>query len=287
MQTSQLTSSQSSSQDKPVRWNKSQEAAAKRIGESAKGLKIMHINVARTTSRIYECLMIVSIVLGPAAGTMDVIGSAYPDSVEIFLIISATISFLSGILIAVVKFASLDEESIAHKTAAAQYTSLESNVRRQLALYRDNRPNPEKYLTWITDRYDELFASSPLIPRRVQDAYVTHARERGITIPDQIESVIEVNTEYQECKLKEMSNTQAIQITSRDSTVERDLEDGVLAESAEPVATPSPDVTLRASEGGSTSTTKRKKVNAQYANLGEFSDGMMNYQLSRLFNFDE
>ena len=267
-----------------LRWNSTQEAAAQKIGECSRAFKTMHITVARFTSKMYEVLMITSIVLGPAAGTIDVVGSAYPENVDTFLLVSAVLSFLCGILLTIVKFSALEEESAAHRTAAVKYTSLESNVRRQMALYRDNRPDPDKYLEWITTSYDELFASAPLIPRRVQDAYATHAREHGIQIPDQIEDVIEINTDYQESKTKEITNTDEIHVTSRNSVSKVDLERG-----ESPGSTDTPvlaDVSIK-SETGNSKTLKRTKTMEHYADMGTFGDGLMNYEMKRMLGFDK
>ncbi len=265
-------------------WNSSQEAAVRNIGEFSRGFKVMHINTARSTSRMYEMLMITSIILGPAAGTIDVIGSVYPDNVNTFLLVSAVLSFLCGILLTIVKFAALEEESAAHKAAAVKYTSLESNVRRQLSLYRNNRPDPDKYLEWITTSYDELFASAPLLPRSVQDAYTAYAQDHDIMIPDQLES-IEINTNYNEFKLLDVTNTKQIHVTARNSDVDIELGDASIDRSQPAEQAPSPDVSVKPELSGSVKT-KRTKTMKPYADLGTFGDGLMKYEVQRMFGFD-
>lgn len=274
------------------KWNKDQEIAAQKIGESANSLKVMHINVSRNASSKYEMLMIISIIIGPASGTINIIGAEYPDHVSIFLIISAIISFVSGILIAIVKFSSLDEVSIAHKSAAAKYTSLESNVRRQLSLYRDNRPAPDKYLEWLTSSYDELFASTPLIPRDIQDAYAEHARTNGITLPDQIENVIEINTKYQQSKLRDVINISHIDIETDPNNPDRSLASldvDIRLTGVDIEANNSQDNTrgIDAQLKGE-SLVKIKRTNSMnyYSDLGQFGDGLMAYEMSRMFGFN-
>ena len=284
------------------KWNKDQEIAVQKIGESANSLKVMHINVSRNASSKYEMLMIISIILGPASGTINIIGAEYPDHIAIFLIISAIISFVSGILIAIVKFSSLDEVSIAHKSAAAKYTSLESNVRRQLSLYRDNRPAPDKYLEWLTSSYDELFASTPLIPRDIQDAYAEHARKNGITLPDQIENVIEINTKYQQSKLRDVINTSHINIETDPNNSDRSSLDmritGVDMRLTEvDMRLTGVDIEANNSQDNTRgidaqlkgeSLVKIKRTNSMnyYSDLGQFGDGLMAYEMSRMFGFN-
>jgi hypothetical protein len=277
------------------KWNKNQEIAAQKIGESANSLKVMHINVSRNASSKYEMLMIISIILGPASGTINIIGAEYPDHVAIFLIISAIISFVSGILVAIVKFSSLDEVSIAHKSAAAKYTSLESNVRRQLSLYRDNRPAPDKYLEWLTSSYDELFASTPLIPRDIQDSYAEHARKNGITLPDQIENVIEINTKYRQSKLRDVINTSHINIeTNSNSNPNSNQDLDIRLEGVDIEANNSHELSASNDVRGidaqlkGESLVKINRTNSMnyYSDLGQFGDGLMAYEMSRMFGFN-
>lgn len=261
----EISTPEPSPRGKSIRWNTNQERAVQNIGESARGFKVMHITVARFTSTVYEALMITSLVLAPASGTIDIIGSAYPAHATTFLFVSAGLSFVCGILLTIVKFAAFDQVSIAHKSAAAKYVSLESNVRRQLSLYRDNRPEPGRYLEWITASYDELFASAPLIPRGVQADYAAHAKEHGITIPDQVEDIIEINTDY--------GGTSQITVTGRNSVTETDLEVGAVAEVV--------------AEVGGPKKVKRTNTMSHYSDLGKFGEGMMQYEMTRMLGLDK
>ena len=176
-----------------VYWNQDIEKIVHEIGEKSKSYKIMHIKEAKSISFIYDLLMYSGIILGPIAGLLSAIGSILsPDTSPSTLpIISGCVAFFSGIVVAITKYGKFEEKNSHHKMAASKYTSLESNIRRQLILYRDNRQNAEKYLEWIGNSFDDLFSASPLISDRIYDEYIKIARKKGLLVPD--DYVININ----------------------------------------------------------------------------------------------
>jgi hypothetical protein len=260
-------------EERIVRWNDKLEAAARDIGEDAKAYKMQHISVARYTSKVHEVLMMTSIVLGPLAGTVSGIGVALDDGSSVLPIVATVTAFLSGIFVAIVKYGEYDEMSLANKSVAAKYTSLESNVRRQLAMYRSDRLDARKYLEWLTKSYDELFASAPLIPRNVQDAYAEHARSNGWYVPGQIDTMIDINTEYQACKTREVSNTASIVVQA-----EMRATDGQVSD----------DISLSIEPAPMKGENKMRRTNtlSNHDGLNRFNDGLMNYEMSRMMGIE-
>jgi len=146
-------------------WNDKIEEAAEQIGNSAGEFKLMHIQEAQRANNTYKVLMFLGIVSGPLAGVMAGIETAINPSVDhpVISISVVILSFLSGIIVAGVKFGKYDEVSNANKTASARYASIESNVRRQLSLYRKDRVKAVSYMEWLESKYEELFMSAPLL----------------------------------------------------------------------------------------------------------------------------
>jgi hypothetical protein len=250
-------------------WDTRIESTILKIGRDAIGLKIMHIDVARRNSKIYEILMILGIALGPVSGVLSTIGSALdPETDALIPIVSSVFGFMSGILIALVKFGGYDKVSSANKSAAAKYTSLESNVRRQLILYRDKRTDANKYLEWISKSYEELVMASPLIPQSVQEDYAKYAVEKGWEAPDRMNDTIEINTEYRTQKLRELSD--------KTSIVVKEL---MASESLSPsnivIIVEEPDLK-------GTNVIARSKTLSSYPDMNKYSNGQMDYEMSRM-----
>ena len=177
-------------------WNSKLEEAAQSIGQAAQGYKHMHIWQAQEASRKHSCLMGSGIVVGPLASVLSSIGLALgigaEPTISVFTIV---LGFVSGILVATVKFGKYDEVSNANKSAAARYTSIESNVRRQLSLYRNDRIAAIPYMDWLETKYQELLLSAPLLP---PDAYVkfsTYAQKNGLSVPKQYDNMISITAE--------------------------------------------------------------------------------------------
>jgi hypothetical protein len=255
-------SSEKFNENKTVSWSESIEKNVLNIGEKSKGYKIMHIKTAREISWKYDFLMYSGIILGPMSGLLSGIGATLnPDAPTTFPIISACVAFISGIVVAITKYGQFEEKSSHHKLAASKYTSLESNIRRQLSLCRSDRINAGEYLEWIGNSFDELFLASPLVATKIYEDYVKLARENGFTVPDEYGMTININEDYQNTKISEMKDYSAININK---TIIKD----------------SPKNETDVLKG--TKKIKRTKSMSHFPELNKFSDGRMEYEMKRM-----
>ena len=264
---------------KSVRWDEDIENNVKEIGEKAKGYKIMHIQEARRISRQYKWLMYSGIILGPIAGLLSGIGAIINPSngpVE-WPIAAACTGFISGIVVAVTKFGKFEEKSSHHKLAASKYTSLESNVRRQLVLCRTERVNAAKYLEWIGNSFDDLFLASPLVARSIYTEYVKVAKENGLTVPDEYQLTINVNERYQLQKFNEMKDSSVININENARENAPSSPESELRKLKEPEIKKQVSVTFK---GGKE--IKRTQTLSHFPELNQFSDGRMGYEMQRM-----
>ena len=231
-----------------VSWNDNIEEAAKTIGATAHAYKLMHITEAQKSNKDYTRLMFLGIVLGPASGIVSGISAALnPEMNPTFPIIEIMLGFLSGIVVASIKFGRYDEVSNANKTAAARYSSIESNVRRQLSLNREDRQPSTTYMEWLETKYEELLLSAPLLPPDSYNKYIKDAAEHNWVIPDRYDHVITVN---EGTKRKEI------------------LKDN--------------DVTINVVSHGEEM--RRSVTGCNISATNQYSDQMLNYELSRMEN---
>jgi len=170
-------------------WNHELETLVCQIEQEAHGMRAMHIEVSLASSRTYNWLTITGIVLGLLSGTLSGIGSVIdPGSNPIIPIISSVVSYLSSLVIAIVRFSNFEQMSESHRTAAGRYRSIELNVRSNSLL----KPEPRKYTEWLTKAYEDLFVSSPLIPKDIQDKYANQAQRECIVVPRRIKPTVDV-----------------------------------------------------------------------------------------------
>ena len=202
-----------------IPWNATLENSVKNIGEMALSYKMMHMEMAQRAHLKYNLLMYVGIIFAPMGGVISQMNTSLLTCNDMYVsLISLTISFISGVVIAIIKFTRYDEIESSNKLAASKYTSLESNVRRQLSLYRNNRIDASDYMEWVSNSFDELFMSSPLLPRFLFDKYHDLALKNGRTPPNRYGNTININEEYEQEVVKNICKDEEI-IVNTDNDV--------------------------------------------------------------------
>jgi hypothetical protein len=251
-------------------WNHHIEEVVKDIGESSKAYKIMHMTEAQNATKIYNLLMITGIVMGPLSGIVSAIGASLNISDYPSITISQIIlGFLSGIFIAILKFGRYEEVSNSNKSAAVKYASIESNIRRQLSLYRSDRVPANYYIGWIEIKYDETIASAPLLNNNVFEEYKTNATKNGWKIPGQYSDTITINEEYKEKKVEEMINKSKIE------TVQEEDIENCFNEDKKP----------EIKEDNYVSKISRNNTMGKFSEVNYCSDEMLRYEMKRMLRF--
>jgi hypothetical protein len=125
----------------------------------------------------------------------------------------------------------------------------------------------------LTKSYDELFASAPLIPRNVQDRYAEEARKNGWYVPGQIDTMIDINTDYQECKKREVSNTTSIVVQSAERAIHPQVNSEVV-------------VTVNPAPMKGDKKMRRTNTLSNHDDLNRFNDGLMSYEMSRMMGIE-
>lgn len=155
-------------------WNTKIEQTIRLIERQCRLYKKMHNEVSMISYERYSNFMLMAIIISPLSGVISSIGTLFEDDLQsmyIYSITSTILSFLSGIIITIIKFNKYDEVSYSHKTASSRYISLEENIKRQLMLYREDRIDANEYLSWICKSFDELFLSSPNFETKIMKKY--------------------------------------------------------------------------------------------------------------------
>lgn len=146
----------------------------------------MHTAEAMRNESLYNGLMYTSILIGPISGIL----SAISESNNSLQILVTIFSFLSGVISATIKFSEFGEKTTQYKNSAAKYAALESNVRRQLSLSREDRVNAGNYLDWISKSFDDLFTISPLISEKIYTQWSDYAKTNKIEISKELCRII-------------------------------------------------------------------------------------------------
>lgn len=285
------------SEDKnKAQWNEKLEYAVKEIGEASKGYKLMHIIEAQNTIRTYNVLMLFGIILGPISALISGIDTAINANIDTdptLSIISIVFATMAGIITAIVKFGKYDEASNANKQAAARYTSIESNVRRQLGLYRKDRVQALPYIEWLETKFEELFLSAPLLPPRTYDKYSKTAKILGLRVPNQYDAIISINTDYESIKINELINQKNIQVSKEKYSEENQSEEQKMIiydnndqnNDQNNYQNNKLETTISSNNITEDKKIKRSVTMLQFPHLNQYSDKMLEYEMRRLMGF--
>ena len=185
-------------------WNMKIEKSVQSLAELCLGYKWMHCELAKEKSLMYNRLMYCSIFFAPMAGVLNTINSYLQDHFTIPIIVTI-VSFMTGILISIIKFGNYEAQINKYKTTAGRYTSLANNARVQLNLDREDREDAKQYVIWFTTSYSDLFDESPIIPEYVMTRYRKHAEKYNFKIPGEVGILIDESVhQNREQELQEM-----------------------------------------------------------------------------------
>jgi hypothetical protein len=246
------------SKDKELitQWSDNIEKIVKDIGDTCKGYKWMNIFCAKKNMNKYNIMMYLLILLGPISGTISTITTSenYNYSLQVLITI---FSFTTGILSGIIKYSKFEERAASHKNIAAKFSSLEGNISRQLTLNKDDRINAGEYMNWVSQSFDELFNSMPLLSESIYNKWIHFAKENNLSIPQEIGKMIT----YDKDNIDRLCNIKNIVISKEEKS------------------------SIPESENKKEIEKERTVIYNSLPELNRYTDGKMKYELSRLYNF--
>lgn len=155
-------------------WNHYLEMIDAQIGERAAGLRWMHERcIAHFTFRFRLLGTILIIVqTGAATGAVTQISTCSPN-VNVVTILVAVFMYIVAVLTGLNQFMNYGARAQNHQQAMTDFSSLEGMIRIELGKYRRDRKHGGDWTEWMGTRFDEVNASSPLIPGVIQKEYNT------------------------------------------------------------------------------------------------------------------
>ena len=173
-----------------LNWNKNIESIIQVIEKQSRLYKKMHLEISFNSNWYYSFFMISAIVISPLPGLVTTFGTLFCDDLNDMVYynsVASVLSFLTTILVSIIKFNKYDEISHAHKSASFKYVSIEQNIKRQLMLSRSDRIVAKDYINWLLQSFDNLYASSPVLT-----CDVIHKYEKAV---DELEKELETEEE--------------------------------------------------------------------------------------------
>jgi hypothetical protein len=215
-----------------LKWSKNVESIIQVIEKQARLYKKMHMEISGESYFKYSFFMISAIVISPLPGLITTLGTLFCKEISDMVYYNssaAVLSFLTTIIVSIIKFNKYDEEGYAHKSASFKYVSIEQNVKRQLMLSRSDRISAKQYVTWLLKSFDNLYASSPPLSCEVIKKYEKLVEELERELDENEERMSESeekeNEERQSKYSSEEKATFAIKVEKQPKRVKKKHDD--------------------------------------------------------------
>jgi len=176
-------------------WSALIENHLKLLADHCIGYKWMHSMSSEYYNSVNSKLNYMAITVGPISAMLQIINTVlkqYTDQSYIAIdVIAIVISFLSGILIAIINFSALDEYVRSHQLFSSKYNVLFQNINRQLNMDPLLRENANDYTTWVQKNENDLFEMAPSIPDTILKKYRQKAIKTNFPVPgEDLEQVV-------------------------------------------------------------------------------------------------
>jgi hypothetical protein len=168
-------------------WNELIEDEIRNIGSKAMAYKWLHSNSSLYLASVDDKITLLIIAISPFTGACILMSEYFENAATWFKLSAGIISLISGVLSGVLKMWKPHENAGLHKTASNRYTSIATNIKRQLNLHPEDREHGADYLRWIGDSYNELSELSPDPEDSIVGKYLVIARKNNYPIPENFE----------------------------------------------------------------------------------------------------
>lgn len=137
-------------------WSQEEITSLQNLKKKIIQMKMNHFYISKKLNRIYNLFMVISIILGPLSGFLSNIHSfLHPEQNIVIPILSATIAYISGIIIAVIKFGNYKSKGLKHKSYCIKFNILESSIFNELNI-QSHKQSYQDYYEWLHDNFELL-----------------------------------------------------------------------------------------------------------------------------------
>ena len=193
-------------------WNSALAIYVKRLGQRAGGYKWMHGQSSRYFTVRFQWIGVTSIIVNALATAGNIPFAANcQEEYDWVKIIAIILGFLVTLAMAYQQFKDYGSRRTDHKTMESNWAALYDHIMQQLHKNSRDRQEANDYIEWISKEFNDLKASSPLIPQSIIDKYRSMIDGRDIADPEGFDEII----------IKKDSPLRALQAVEDDELIPR------------------------------------------------------------------
>ena len=172
-------------------WNSALAIYVKRLGQRSGGYKWMHGQASRYFTVRFQWIGVTSIIVNALATAGNIPFAANcQEEYDWVKIIAIILGFLVTIAMAYQQFKDYGSRRTDHKTMESNWAALYDHIMQQLHKNSRDRQEANDYIEWISKEFNDLKASSPLIPQSIIDKYRSMIDGRDIADPEGFDEII-------------------------------------------------------------------------------------------------
>ena len=149
-----------------MQWSNSVEELLARYADEAQCREALHRKSYYHYKKILTCFQLPIIVGSALSGSLQFLSKSFPQFENHVITGTASLSIVVSLLSAVMSFLKIGENMTKNSISLGEWQNFYNALAHQLALSREEREEPEKFIEWAKTTYDRLQEISPVISQK-------------------------------------------------------------------------------------------------------------------------
>ena len=162
-----------------VRWNRPLETLLRELADESQILASLHQKSHEYFAAKNKKYQLPIIILSVISGSGNFVSNSFPDEQEVIILGIGVLSICTSIISSVSQYLKLSEYSEAHRIASVSWEKFYQTIRFQLIRRRQDRTDLSEYMTMVTNEYQRMKETSPIIPKDMRKSIKKKRKRLG------------------------------------------------------------------------------------------------------------
>ena len=165
--------------NKMENWSNSLEELLAKYADEAQCRQSLHRKSYYHFKKILNFFQLPIIIFSAASGSLQFLSKSF-NALENYIITgTASLSIIVSLLSAVMSFLKIGENMTKNSISLGEWQNFYNTLSHQLALSREERQEPEKFIEWVKTTYDRLQEISPVVSQKIITSTKKKIRKNG------------------------------------------------------------------------------------------------------------
>ena len=147
-------------------WSNSLENLLARYADEAQCREMLHRKSFYFHKKTLNCFQLPIIIFSAASGSLQFFSKSFPEIENRIITCTASLSIIVSLLSSVMSYLKIGENMTKNSISLGEWQNFYNTISHQLALSREEREEPQKFIDWVKTTYDRLQEISPVVSAR-------------------------------------------------------------------------------------------------------------------------